>query len=69
MVEVFKTNIELAHDAADIIQLLSQYFPGARINFDLQDCDRILRMEGIQFSTTHVMQLVQQNGFHCEILE
>jgi hypothetical protein len=68
MIEIFKTNVETADDACTIVQQLLVHFPGSRINFDLQDCDRILRVEGKTFSVDQVMMLVCQNGFNCEIL-
>ena len=46
MVEVFKTNVEEIVQAKKIIELLLEHFPGNRINFDLHDCDKILRVEG-----------------------
>ncbi len=69
MIEVFKTNIEQSSDATNIVQMLHQHFPGSRINFDLQDCDKILRVEGKDFSTDKIIMLVHKNGFRCEILE
>ncbi len=45
MVEVFKTNIEKRKNAKRVLMLLSQRFPNYRINFDLEDCDNILRVE------------------------
>jgi hypothetical protein len=69
MIEVFKTNVEGTNDAGNIVQLLLQHFPGSRINFDLQDCDKILRVEGKDFSADKVMVLLKENGFHCAILE
>lgn len=69
MIEVFKTNVKEVHDATNIVQLLLQYFPGSRINFDLQDCDKILRVEGKNFSTDKIMLLLKEKGFHCTILE
>lgn len=68
-IEVFKTNVGTPSDADKIVQLLLQHFPCSRINFDLQDCDKILRMEGKDFSTDKVMLLVNKNGFFCEVLE
>jgi hypothetical protein len=68
MIEIFKTNVETADDASAIVQKLLVHFPDSRINFDLQDCDKILRVEGKTFSTDQVVMLVSQNGFHCEIL-
>lgn len=69
MIEVFKTNVEKTNDASNIIDLLLEHFPGSKINFDLQDCDKILRVEGKDFSNDKVMTLLQKSGFHCEILE
>ncbi len=68
-IEVFKTNVETASDANNIVQLLLQHFPCSRINFDLQDCDKILRVEGKDFCTDKVMLLVNKNGFLCEVLD
>jgi hypothetical protein len=69
MIEVFKTNVQTTNEAYGLVSLLLQHFPGSRINFDLQDCDRILRIEGKDFCTNQVMLLVNKNGFSCEILE
>lgn len=69
MIEVFKTNVEKTNDASNIIDLLLEHFPGSKINFDLQDCDKILRVEGKDFSNDKVMTLLHKSGFHCEILE
>lgn len=69
MVEVFRTNIETTSDAHNIIQMLVQFFPGSRINFDLHDCDKILRVEGSDFSPGEVVRLLSSKGFNCEALE
>jgi hypothetical protein len=69
MIEVFKTNVETATDAGNLIEILLQYFPGSKINFDLQDCDKILRVEGRDFSTNKIMLVLKEKGFHCAVLE
>ena len=69
VIEVFKTNVQTAGEANTIVELLHIHFPGSRINFDLQDCDRILRVEGKDFSPNRIMMLVKEKGFHCSILE
>jgi len=69
MIEVFKTNVETAGDANNIVQLLLQRFPGSRINFDLLDCDKILRVEGKNFCSETIILLMKEKGFHCSILE
>lgn len=69
MVEVFKTNVQEKNEAQEIINLLMSKFPGSKINFDLHDCDRILRIESRHVSAREVVDLVLQNGFHCDILD
>ena len=69
MVEVFKTNVQEVCNAKDLVALLLQHFPDTKINFDLEDCDKILRVEGENFIIEKVMMLVKENGFICKILE
>jgi hypothetical protein len=68
MVEVFKTNVQETSEAAKLVCLLLQHFPGSKINFDLHDCDKILRVEGTGFATETIMVLVKENGFACDVL-
>lgn len=68
MIEVFKTNIETKGDAHTIIKMLAQLFPGSRINFDLHDCDKILRVEGTNFSPGEIVNLLNGEGYNCEVL-
>ena len=69
MIEVYKTYVRTRKQASKIIELLKNTFSGASINFDLQDCDKILRVEGIeQMETVHVINDLLQLGFKCEIL-
>ena len=69
MIEVFKTNIEEPEQAKKIISLLLHYFPGVKINIDLHDCDKVLRIEGCNFLTSQVILLVKESGFVCHLLE
>lgn len=69
MVEVFKTNVEESDQAKKIIDLLLAHFPGNKINFDLQDCDKILRVEGKSFAPEKIMTLVMETGYACKVLE
>ncbi|MGN6165463.1 MAG: hypothetical protein ACTHOF_13080 [Flavisolibacter sp.] len=69
MVEVFKTNVQEATEAQSIVAMLLQHFPDSKINFDLHDCDKVLRMEGEDFENKKVVSLVTQKGFTCTLLE
>ncbi len=69
MVEVFKTNIYDAERSVVIVQKLLQYFPKNKINFDLEDCDKILRVEGNTVLTEKIKQILNEEGHLCEILD
>lgn len=69
MIEVFKTNVQEFSEAQTVIALLRRHFPGSKINFDLDDCDKVLRVEGNNFITEKIMKLVKEKGFVCTILD
>ena len=68
MIEVFKTNVQEVSEANKMVALLLEHFPGSRINFDMHDCDKVLRVEG-DFIAVKIMALVNENGFHCTPLQ
>jgi len=68
MVEVFKTNIQDTQVADFIIGELEKHFPNALINFDLSDCDNILRIEHHEDVIHKVFLLFENLGHFCEIL-
>jgi hypothetical protein len=69
MVEVFKTNVESKSQATVLITALGRLFPGCRVNIDLDDCDRVLRLEGETFCIPTTIGLLNEMGYQCEILE
>ena len=68
MIEVFKTNVSDKEQASTLLDLLTQQFPGNKINFDLHDCDKILRIDGSDYIVDDIMNLLNTQGFECEIL-
>ena len=69
MIEVFKTNVQNKTQARQIVSMLKQVFSDANINFDLADCDKILRVDGIKKSHAHfIVTDLNKIGFKCEIL-
>ncbi len=48
MVEVFKTNVSEEKDAAQLLKQLQNASAQYKVNFDLDDCDRILRIESTE---------------------
>jgi len=69
MIEIFKTNVELEEQGEHIMDELIQLFSSVKINFDLDDCDRILRVEGHEFSVDRIRETIHALGFTCEVLE
>jgi hypothetical protein len=66
-IEIFKTNVNDLNGAAVIINYFSKHFPDLQVNFDLEDCDRILRVECLHggISRKEIEQVVIQHGYEC----
>jgi hypothetical protein len=69
MVEVFKTNVQKKTQSKTLICILSEAFPSLKINFDLSDTDKVLRVEGNNMEPLSIMILVKEHGFNCEVLD
>jgi hypothetical protein len=68
-VEIFRTNIQNKRIGNKVLKKLNTLFPESRINFDLEDCDKILRIEGGDFTETKVKEVLMEFGYECELLE
>ena len=69
MVEIFKTDVYDVMQAEQIVSLPNQHFPAFMINFDLYDCDKILRVKGESIPVNEIVDIVSSNGFHCSVLD
>ena len=69
MVEVFKTNVRSSRDAKLVLQRLAEEFPKHKINFDLSDCDKILRIQGNAILERKIIKTVTSLNYYCEVLE
>lgn len=69
MVEVFKTNVQKKSQTQMLLKILNQALPPFKINIDLSDCDKILRVEGDNIDALRVMVLINENGFKCEVID
>jgi hypothetical protein len=65
MVEVFKTDVSQEGAAKRLIGKLQQLFPGSRVNFDLEDCDKVLRVEGHNICCEKTIALLKGEGYNC----
>lgn len=69
MVEVFKTNVQKKAQSKMLLCALYDAFPSFKINFDLSDCDKVLRVEGDNMESFRIITLVKEYGFMCEPLD
>lgn len=70
MVEVFKTDVTSNHHARVLVNLIQYHFEDYKVNFDLQDCDNILRIESLtsKVQADPVMNLLKDAGVKVEVL-
>ena len=70
MVEVFKTNVQEAVNARLLIRSIQRCFPDYNVNFDLDDCDRILRVKSSNglVDPAPILNLLKAFGFEAEVL-
>jgi hypothetical protein len=70
MVEVFKTNVETDEQATQLAHQICEAFTGYAVNFDLDDCDRVLRVHSTTGSVQSEMliNLLNDCGFDAAVL-
>ncbi|MDB5131711.1 MAG: hypothetical protein JWR02_1460 [Mucilaginibacter sp.] len=66
---VFITNIESAEQVGELKPLLTGIPEIRDWNFDLDDCDNILRIEAVNISPRHIEYVLQTAGYICRELE
>ncbi|HEY6082722.1 MAG TPA: hypothetical protein VIU45_04635 [Chitinophagaceae bacterium] len=69
-VEVFKTNVGDPEQARLLIDQIQQSFTGYIVNFDLEDCDKILRVKCATelIQSAPLIKLLNDFGFEAEVL-
>lgn len=68
MIFVFKTNVDSISKVKKVTPKLNKLFPNSKWNFDLEDCDNILRFECKDNIIEKVIFLMKVIGFECEAL-
>lgn len=70
MIEVFKTNVNKPAQADQLVQLIQQTFEGYFANFDLEDCDRILRIKSrTNVNSDEVIRLLSRMDITVSVLD
>lgn len=68
MIEIFKTNIQDKAQANLIQDILLRALPNAKISFDLEDRDGILRIEDTVIDPEQIVSLVVAGGTLCKLI-
>ena len=66
---VFTTNVEKPEHVSQVKPLLTAVPAITGWNFDLEDCDNILRIESSNISPRYIESLLQTAGYDCRELE
>jgi len=69
MVLVFKTSVKNKKSAAKLKPALDNIESVSRWNFDLSDCDKILRIEAGADISPDIISVMSENGYQCIELE
>ena len=67
-IEIYKTSVETRDQATYLLRLLQQHISDCVMNFDLEDCDRILRIESNRDISEIVSGMFVKHGFQCQKL-
>ncbi len=70
-VEVFKTNVLNKRAAKIILEEIGMNAPHYKCNFDLEDCDKVLRIENSSGNVDSqlIFEILEKNNFEGAILE
>lgn len=66
---IFTTSVEKPEQIREVKPLLTAVPAITGWNFDLEDCDKILRVEASNISPRYIESLLQTAGYHCQELE
>jgi len=71
MIEIFKTNVKNKRLAGRVLKTLHANLPGYLFNFDLEDCDRILRAQsrGFIIETTRIIGIAKDCCIEISVFE
>ena len=65
---IFRTNVNTPKAIKKLAPLLNGHLFISKWNFDLQDCDKILRIEASAKISEEVIKILRGKGFDCEEL-
>lgn len=69
MIYIFKTSVKTKHQVKKLQPHINSMLPTEKWNFDLQDCDRILRIDSEENIVLRIIDLLNTHKFYCEELQ
>jgi hypothetical protein len=69
MIYVFKTSVKTKIQAKKLKPHIDKILPNEKWNFDLEDCDKILRIDSEENIVLKVIDLLSIHEFYCKELE
>lgn len=69
MIYVFKTSVKNKRHIRQLSPLLNNLLRQSKWNFDLADCDKILRIDSEENIVSKIKGLLNIHRFYCEELE
>jgi len=71
MVEIFRTNVKSKRLAGKVLKTLQSHLPAFEFNFDLQDCDHILRVQsnGSMVECAMIIRIVKGHSIDISLFE
>lgn len=70
MVKVYKTDVDEHSKAKMILDAIRKTLPGSDPSFDLEDCDKVLRVEHVtsEINERNIRKILQGYGYDMEKL-
>ena len=69
MIFIFKTSVKSKKQAKQLQLPIDTMLPNAKWNFDLTDCDKILRIDSEENVVLKIIDLLNVHNYRCEELE
>jgi len=69
MIYVFKTVVKTKNQVKKLKPLINQIVPSDKWNFDLEDCDKILRIDCEENIVLKIVDLLNNHKFNCVELQ
>ena len=69
MIYVFKTVVKTKTQVKKLKPLINQIVPSDKWNFDLEDCDKILRIDCEENIVLKIVDLLNNHKFNCVELQ